>query len=626
MKSKDLQPITKQFVTYNTRQDPFNADQRFLAKGSMNVLIDNIEKVGSRKGYTLQSLAGVDQPAKGSTEWENSTGDNFPLKSYLLTDGSSGLLTFLINGNWETLMDSLTSVNLIFDPYWDDTEKIDRLLWCDGSTNLYDWSGGTAILSSISAGTVTLQGTKTFGQKRFLTTNTRAIRIKDDNGVWHRTAYTGGESTTTLTGLDTDLTGFPFTGGNNLIVQEVIIRANQPDSGFKTDFIKVIENQVLAGSRTSNKIYLSKTTSVTDYTFSTPRAVGEGALFTLDGPGRAVESLRGDIIMFAGESLIYKTQFQQITVGVDLAETIKVVRLKTTSRQSAIHQNLLANIGNGLVWIGNDNVLYEMTDATLAYNPDLRAISDTVKPNFDATDFTGGHLLFNNPRLYISAPASAVDYIYEFRLVSQTSLAAAIGNNDGSLSREWFWQPPMNIPASRWAIIDSVIHAHSSATNETYKLFDGYNDNGQAIHSVMVLARWNGGVREQVKNLTELFNEGSISGNTKIGVQYSFDKDGGEQENVNKIIDSAYENMLFSMMQDPSLGNNPLGDLSLSGDVDNSDNIMHFRVIDDINVQEFFDYSVKFETNDVDYRWEIMCHGSDSVLATSQPTAIKNNN
>lgn len=602
--AQNINPITKQFITYNTKSDPSNSDQRYLVAKSQNVLINDSEKITSRQGFSLQSIAGTTgNGIEGSIEWSDSTGDELPMRAH------DAVLEFYINGNWETLEDTLTSIAFIFDTYWDDTEKKDRLLWCDGSPNLYDWSGATAKLSSITATTVTLQGSDTFGQKRFLTTNTRAIRIKDDNGTWHRTVYTGGEGTTTLTGLDTDLTAFPFTG-NNLIVQEVITRTTIIDVAYFIDFLKVIDNQVWLGSRTQNPIYFSKNTSVTDYSYSSPRAVGEGGKLTLDGPGRGIGTLRGDVILFAGQDFIYKSVFNQITVGTTLAETVKVERLKTTSRQGALHQNLIENIGNGLIWIGADNVMHELIDATLSYNPNLQDVSDPVKPDFIAADFTGGHMKFDKTRIYISAPASATNFIYEYRLVNNV--------------REWFWQPPQTWPVNRWAVIGGLIHGHSSATDETYKLFDGYNDNDQAIHSIGLLARWNGGVRDLLKKADEMFNEGAISANTILSVSYGFDKDGGESETVTKLINGTSDDNIYSVFQDPSLGNIPEGDVSLSGDVIDDTTLPKFRIIHEINEQEFFDYGVMFETNDVDARWEILCHGSNSTLSPNKVTAIKN--
>jgi len=602
---KPNQPIVSQFISYATKPDPSNTDVRFLVAKSKNVLINDSEKIISRQGFTLQSIAGTTgNPILGSTEWSDSTGDNLPVRAH------DAVLEFYINGNWETLMDSLTSVSLIFDAIWNDTEKIDELIWCDGSANDYIWSGATATLSSLTATTVTLQGSQTFGQHRFLTTGTRAIRIKDDAGVWHRTVYTGGESTTTLTGLATDLTGFNFSGGN-LIVQEVITNTNVISATYLIDFLQVIDSQVWIGSRSNNVMYFSKNTSYSDFGFSTPRVPGEGGKLTLDGPGRGIGVLKGDTILFAGTDFVYKSVFNQLQVGSTLAETIKVVMIKTTSRQSAIHHNLICNIGNGLVWIGADNVMYELIDATLAYNPDLRMVSDPIKPDFIATDFTGGHMLFDKTRIYISAPKSALNYIYEFRL------------NDKA-QREWFWQTPQTFPVQRWAIISGIIHGHSSATNETYKLFDGYNDNGFAIHSVALLARWNGGIRDLLKTADEMFTEGAISANTTLNISYLFDEDGGDNELITKQLVGTDDFILYTSTQDPSLGNIPDGDVSLSGDTVSTNSMPKFRSILELTEIDFFDYGIMFETNDVDYRWEILATGSNAALSPNKVTAIKN--
>ncbi len=608
MSTKSPENLTSRFPTYFSKVDPYNTSQSFLMKGSKNVLITNLEKVSSRQGIALQSLAGTSgSTVPGSVEWENSTGGSIPMRSL----STEARLEVYLLGSWETLMDTLgTAVNLIFDPYWDSTEKIDRMLWCDGTADAKDWSGAWARLSNITANTITCLGTQTFGQQRFLLNNTRAFRIKDDNGTWHRAAYTGGEATTTLTGVDTDLTSFPFSGGN-LIVQEVITRTSLISSTFLIDFIKVVDNQVWVGSRTSNSLYVSKNTDITSYTFSTPRARGEGALLVLDGPGRGVGVLRGDVIPFSGQGFIYKSVFEQITVGTTLAETIKIDRLKTTGLQGAIHHNLIEAIGNGLAWVGNDNVLYELVDATLAYNPDLRPISDNVKPDFDAADFDGGHLKFYKTRLHLSAPNSSVSFIYEYRMTD-------------SGGKEWFWQPPQTFPVKRWAVIDNVLCGHSAQASETYTMFTGYRDLDGPINAVIELGRWNGGMRKALKNATEMFNEGSASANCKIDVTYKFDLDGGDQQNVaKKIWPLKQPDTLYLTVQDPSLGNFSLGDISLSGDVSaDGDVIPRFRLNHEINVTEFFDYGVRFETNDVDQRWEIMAHGSDAALSTNQPTAI----
>lgn len=799
MSTKGLPTITEQFLTYNSKSDPSNTDQRFLVQGSINVLINDSEKFMSRQGTTLYGAAGTTgNGIMGSTEWGDSSGDEFSLRAH------DTVLEVTIEGNYETLADSLASVDLIFDTYWDNTQAIDRLVWCDGSTSIYTWSGGVANLLSFTnttgimltyaiasggssylvgdtvsvlgagsgaiatvtsvmsggavgivngvivynggngykvgdivtiaggdggarlevtvvnaatgqpgpvesfiitaggttyttgqdiattpsggtgsgltvdiigitgngavtglqftaygsgyvnanniatsttgggasltvditattQGSLTLSGAETFAEHRFLIGG-GSIRIKDDSGAWHTLTYAAGESTKTLIGLSLDLTQFSFTN-NNLILQSVTALSIEsfnytvaPATSFVVDFLQVIQNQLYLGCRTSNKIFMSKNTSITDFSYSSPRVPGEGVDFTLDGPGRALGTLKSDIIMFAGTDYIYKTNFvqttTQITVGASLeaqvTETVTVVPLKVSSRQSALHQNLICNTGNGLAWIGADNVMYKLTDDSLAYNPTLEQISDPVKPDFAATDFTGGHMFSFQTRILISAPKSTVNFIYEYRLTGDTL-------NTEAAKREYFWQPPQTLAVNRWGVVAGALIGHSSATNETYNVFIGYNDVGQAIHCIAILARWNGGARTQLKMASEMFNEGSISANTTLAMAYLFDKDGGDGAVINKIVNASSENLIYSTAIDESEGNLPLGDVSLEGDVTGDDTILHIRWIDDINPQEFFDYGVIFETNSVDYRWEIMCHAVNAELSTGLPTGIKNN-
>lgn len=688
MATKSPEQVIAQFLTYNTKADPANTDQRFLVAGSKNVLINDGEETLSRQGISLNGPAGTTgNPILGSTEWNNSSGVELDLRAH------DAVLEVTINGTIQTLMSGLASVELIFDEYWDNGQKIDQLIWSDGSPTVYTWSGAFGSIASLTSAYVMLSGSMTFGQLRFLTSDfAHSVIVRDDAGAYHTTTYelggvnsgTGisftaatktiadsangfitnnfhpGDTITvsgtvhnngtynvvtvlagaitvsqsltdesagssfTVTAIDSmyiamgsDFSAFSFTM-NNVIMQAVDTHSNGVATGYDVDVVQVIDNQAWYLSRTSNVAYVSKNTSILDCTFSTPRAVGEGAQLTLDGPGRAVGVLKGDVILHAGTDFIYKSSFNQLTVGSTLAETLKVEQVKTTSRQAALHQNLLCNIGNGLAWIGADNQMYELDDATLSYNPSLNMVSDPVKPDFIAANFTGGHMKFDRTRIYISAPLSATNFIYEFRLIGKTTSA-------GQATKEYFWQPPQTFPIQRWANIGGAISGHSSATDETYTLFSGYNDLGEAIHSIALLAKWDGGVRSLLKAGDEMFNEGGISANTVITASYQFEKDGGDTEIVTKMIDGSDPDILYSSSQDPSLGNNPDGDISLSGDVISPTLALpHFRIIHDINPQEFFNYDVKLETNDVDAQWSWMAHGSNSTLSTGKPTGIKN--
>lgn len=632
MPTRPPNPITTEFLTYNSKLDPYNMPQTYLSVGSRNVLINALEKVRSREGYILQSPVGVSgSTVPGSVEWHNSTGGEIPLRALSTEDK----LQAYLNGNWEDLLTSIPGIAPSFDAYWDDSQKIDRLVWVDGTADMKDWSGGVATLQSVTSSTITLQGSKTFAQLRFLLTiSGRSIMVKDDTGTWHKgITYTGGEGTSTLTGLSVDLTAFPISGGN-LIIQEVITDASLISDSFFPDWLRVVDNQIIVGSRISNDIYGSKNTSPIDFSFSTPRLTGEGFEFTLDGPSRGIGVLKGDLILFAGQGLVYKSTFAQITVGDILAETVKVSQLKTTDLQSAQHNELIANIGDGLCWIGNDNVLYELLDATLAYNPTINPLSDPLKPDFDGADFGNvsgnwGHLRLVKNRIYISAPANGTCFIREYTI-------------NEKFQKVWFWQSPLNLPVKRWAVISSDVSGHSTAASETYTLFTGYRDRanpdgsgGGPIDAILRLGRWNGGARDTLKDGDEFFIEGNASPNVLMNFTWMFDLDAGEQQNVYKSyspgndgsnqtgMTDAKQSTVYTSAQDPSLGNLALGDMSLSGDVAASLALPHFRVLAEIANHPFFDYGFQIETNDLDQQWEIMAIGSNTTLSTSKVTGVK---
>jgi hypothetical protein len=47
------------------------------------------------------------------------------------------------------------------------------------------------------------------------------------------------------------------------------------------------------------------------------------------------------------------------------------------------------------------------------------------------------------------------------------------------------------------------LYIHSNGNNETYKMFDGYNDNGNAMHARAVFSYVNFGIPHQQKGFTE---------------------------------------------------------------------------------------------------------------------------
>lgn len=149
----------KPFLGYVSSKDKTSMIPQLMVRGSKNVYKKLSGTIANRPG--LKRRGAADATIAGVVSafvWNNSLGKILPLRvannklqveSDIVTPG-----TFL----WYDLMTSLTQTRAVFDTYWDNTNKKDKLLFVLHDPNIYDWSGG---LSQVSGGTATAAGTIT---------------------------------------------------------------------------------------------------------------------------------------------------------------------------------------------------------------------------------------------------------------------------------------------------------------------------------------------------------------------------------------------------------------------------------------------------------------------------------
>lgn len=602
--------MSKKFQTvletkgYVTKPDPTNTDARFLVKGSQNMLINDEEKVGTRKGYTLKGAASaVLNPIESSFDWETSLNTILNLRG---EDGTLAVFLGTVDGveidAWTDVVTGFADAGFVFAPWWDTSENIDILLFVVGTDDLYNWSGGVATLASATATTLVKNGTSTWAENRFLSTGTRKVII---NGTVY--TYTGGEGTTTLTGV----TPSPAAeAADSIVTQEIRTDANTPAANFLSDVIHVQDNQVYIGSNSSQEVFVSKNTSFTDYSFSSPRVPGEGELLVLDKPCNAIRGLRDKVIIFSGRDDIYTNEFAQLDVSGTLTETLKIKKLKTTTGQAAQSQALTGNFGDSLAFVTFEPALRILEDVANIAEPQIRNFSNPIKPDFDAEDFTNGDMLFDKQRIHIATPVNGKMYILEFK-----------EDSDGNIVR--FWQPPQILAMRTLSIIDGALHGHSSAVTESYKLFDGDNDLGNSFRAVAAFAYNTYRERINMKSFDEYYTEGFISANTKIKLILNYDFDGFTQT-IEKTIDGSDSDIIFNSLSLGSLGDSRLGDIPLGGEAGSEDEALpKFRIIHEIPRQDFFEMQAIYEIDDVDERFQILSHGPNALLSKNMPTQIK---
>ena len=599
---------------YRTRSDVTATNPQYLVSGSQNVLINEStdtegDKVESRAGYELFGSASIlAYKIKGEFTLKTKAG-NVILLRFLDTGSSTGTLQYYSEQSsaWEDLLTGLNGdYPTRFTTVHNGTELIRELLFVNHSAILYSWTGAIGTLSAVTAGTITIN--ENIGTSGFLTSGTRTIRIKDSSGTWRETVYTG-QSGSDFT-VSTDLTAYTF-DANALVTQVVRQNANTPASGFTNDIISTLQNHVYVGSHSSSVVYMSKSTSYTDFTFSSPRLPTEGWQFILDAfpvgfktniGGNGLESL----VMFAEDDWIYRVEFEQNATTV-IIETAKVKPIIVSSGQGAIAQELISKMGNSIVFINKYNELVEVAQfenfSTLAQAP----ISDPVRPDFGSATFTGGSIRWLRNNLYITAPISNKLFILSFRETA-----------GGTRS---FWQPPQTIPVGALSDYNGNLIGHSYGVSESYTLFTGTNDNGQTIPCKAHFAYQNGGAREKLKNFNKYFTEMYISENAEIvhTIVYEYLGAKGMNEFTYRGTDTDH---IFDPNPSASLGVNALGTSPLGGYINEISNFKKYRRIKPVTPKDIFEFQVRYEMETLDGRFQLVAHGGNVQPSTSAPQKI----
>ena len=585
---------------YITKPDPTNIPADFLVAGSQNVIINDQERVETRSGYELFGVASTSANAiQSDFVWRNS-GATSTVPSEILLRSSENILQFYATSTFEDLYEVIsTSSPARFASVWSASELIDVLLFVNASSTLFEWSGGQGTLSATTSNTITID--EVIGESRFFLAGTRRLRVKDSTGVWRTFTYTGISGNSQFTGVSPNPNTYEI-ALDAFVVQGVRSNVNVPASGYISDTIKVLNNQVWIGSKNSRSVYVSKNTSYTDYTFSSPRIAGEGALLTFDDTTIGFESPDNDkMLVFSGKDRIYQVSFEISSGSTADREVPKVKPMLVSSGQGALSQELIAKIKQAVIWVSNNKELVELGQVENLPGPQALAVSDQIKPDFLNANFTNGEIEFCRNQVFITAPPDGKLFIYD-------------------LSKK-FWQPPQTIGVRRLSQYGDILYGHGQSVPESYKLFTGLNDNGNPIEAKAHFAYVNGLRRDALKNFNRYFTEMYLASNTKVNVLILYDWMGAKGI-VTYELDGADQNFLFNPEESAALGVNPLGTNPLGGISSSDSNLPKYRRFKPLVPKDFFEYQVRIESDGTDYAWQILATGANMSVSSNLPQKI----
>ncbi len=608
-KAREFGQLISSFnLGYRNREDKTNLPPGVLITGSQNVITSVNGRIGIIEGYTLDGAASTAlAPILAAYDWEMHTGTVQHLRAGFLTsaanDGklqyryvsSAGVVT------WRDLLSSLTSVNFQFCDFWNATNSQAYLLMVNGTTNMYEWSGGVTTFASATANTITKQGATTFAENGFYVTKpTYKVTI---NGIDY--TATGGFGTATLTGVTPDPTSVTITAGDVIHQTPTTVAISSitagPGASYIVNGIANLRNQIYYGSSNHNSVFISKVNDYTNCTFTSPvRVVGEGALVTMDGPWRAFMPQEDYMTLFAGLDQIYQTVF---TLSSDLAkEDFAIHRLKTTSLQGTQSQDLTNKIKNNLIFVSNEpivNTLGRVDNVVLT--PQISDISFPIVNDMNSYDFTDGSIFFWQNFVLVAVPRESVVRIY--------NMTKDVTNQNSVQDPVHYWEAPLTVAISRFSIIDGELYGHSYLTSESYKMFDGYNFNGHPIDARAVFSYQQFGVPSTTKSFNEFYVEGYISPNTTLNLNMDFELDGFAGSTTYPILGTDTQ-IVLSSSNNNSLGKFPLGSQPLGGDL-LIPQVMppKFREIQTFPRTPFYEYSPSFTSSGIDFNWSILRFG-----------------
>jgi len=674
----------RSFRGYINKHDITNIGDNFLVEGSQNVLSTDDGRIKIREGYTLDGAANSNPtPIESSFDWTTHRGVTLNLRSYddeleVRFDAGGGL-----GPQWYRVEDGWSSVTFRYDTFWDSGEAQDILLFVNGNSNIYSWSGGIATvdITGSTSNTLKKQGTTTWAEEGFLFTGTRQVVI---GGTTY--TYTGGEDTTILTGVTPDPTAGGHSDGD-VVVQKVRTATNTPAGGstytaatisfqtgnpdkindsangfltagfksgqritvqgsasndgnytiskatagslelsdqdelttetagatvtitnpeFTNDLIAVLENQVWIGSENKRDVYKSKVDTFTNYSFSVPRRLGQGAVLTLDSAPTGFVVQEQDLYISGQRDEWYRSNFE---LSGDLQnETLTIKRLKTATLQAATNQESIFKIKNDVIFLSQEPTIDSLGRIEDVDTTQSQDISDPIKKLLDSLDRTNASGIFFRNNFYIGLPAESTVLVFNIE--------------------RGHWEAPLTLPIARFAIIDGELYAHSNSVPETYKLFDGVSDNGNPIEARATFAYRNYGNRHHKKHFNEWLTEGYMSENTVLNLEIKYDYLGsrGVRSFTINGDGSQNSNILFKSSDDGSLGKKSLGKASFGGKEGEAllpTDLNKFRAIQETTNNNFYEMQVSYSSNEEDYRWELLAFGGNVKLATADNNEIK---
>lgn len=479
-------------------------------------------------------------------------------------------------------------------------------------------NNGTYVIATVTATTILIVASQNFTNEAGINATITFKPMVTINGTDY--SYTGGTGTTTLTGV----TPNPATPGYAVGTMVFQTPHTYDVSMFygmtlpTLNTVAVSASQIYLGSEDANQVFWSKTNSLFDYTMNaTVRLAGDGGSVMLDSSAKALLEQDGNVYISSGKNQWSKIIFTQSNIdvaGIPITTEIATLsKIKTSQLNGAISQGAAIAVKNNFAYLGFSKkclllgkTQFQQAVQTSFFNNDVATdLSYPVLYDFQDFDYTDASIFYDAKDEYIlvSFPRDGRVMIY----------------NQSGTDENQYWESPQLLTVGRFATIDGETYFHDYSSPTTYKLFDGYNDNGGAILARAQFSFMSYGKRANKKKAGGMWAEGYIRSNTKLYMTSKFEQVGCG-ESVTKIIDGASNKIVCI----GSGGLNPIGRWGQGQQgigsvtplmVGSQDLPPAFQVQKTHAVQNFLKQQFIFESNGIDQAWELVAFGSMVTLS-----------
>lgn len=605
-KDFDFPDIQNNWAGYVSSIDPTNVAPNVLVGGSLNVYKKLSGNIAVREGQKRLGDANTAlSPCSSEYVWNTSWG-----ATYTLVIANSNLYV-VIDNVWYSLLSGLTATRYVFDKWWNNTEKKDRVLFVNGTDDIFHWSGGYATVPSSTVNTITKDGSTSWQQAGFSTTSGEKTIVIGGTTF----TYTGGESTTTLTGVTPDASGIAV---GAVALQAVQTSSNKPASGFNNDFIKVINNQLYVGSYTSRLVYISSNTDFTDYTVPTPRLPGSPEILTLDGTGKGIGVRQGKAHIGFGSSSWAVITFNNVTVGTTLTQQTVVDVKPVALLQAPYAHEFIDTVGDNLIYLAQDQQVRAFGDFNNLFTTGYPSLSQEIATELMAENFEGGGLRTIGEFIYVTSPVSGKTYLRQER--------SRVDEN-GNIIAERLWHAPFVWNATRIDQINGTVVTFSNANPQIYQVWDtgqwhddSPNDEPLPYNCVMALGYRGGKRRQGLWSFDKQYTEGYLTAGTPLNLDINYNYLGADNI-IGTVVNSVERPAYLFALSLSSLGDSILGEESL-GQGGNEDSMQtdlaKFRTINSFTLINCFEWQPVYYSNEADARWEILAVASNADPVTEQ--------